>query len=83
MSFDSLMHECGPILKNEDLLALVDSSIAWTSIAKPLSKRCTVRKLGPDFAYIHKRVPFINEDEATRPKVLVCHDVAANYDDDR
>lgn len=83
MSFDNLMHECGPILKNEDLLALVDSSIAWTSIAKPLSKRCPAQKLDTDFPHIRKHVPFINENEATRPKVLVCHDVAANYGDDR
>lgn len=83
MPTDGIMPECLPILSNDELLAFMDTPNTWEGLVEPLSGRCPAQKLGKDFRYIRNYVPVSIGNEATRPKVLVCHDFAGNYGEDR
>lgn len=74
---------CRPILTNNDLLIYAHSRISWPEPVEPLAERCAPQKLGLDFQNIRDYRPTIIEDETTRPKVLVVHDLDGNYRDDR
>lgn len=83
MAATDFPHVCSPIVNNDDLLAFPESPATWQSLVEPLSKRCAPQKLGNDFHNIRNFTPVIIENEPTRPKVLVCHDLAGNCRDDR
>lgn len=76
-------NECKPIKTNRELWDFIERPIVWEGLAEPLAKRSLPQRLGRDFLNIRADAPIRQENEATRPKVFVCHDMANNYRDDR
>lgn len=84
MSFsDRFSDECKPIRTNRELWEFEEAPIIWGGLAEPLAPRGRVQRLRQDFLNIRPEVPEFEENEDTRPKVFVCHDMANNYRDDR
>lgn len=83
MFSESFTNECRPIGSNEELLSFWRSPIDWYNLAQPLTQRCPPQRLNDDFLNIRQQKQPRVENEAIRPKVMVCHDLAGNYREDR
>lgn len=77
--------ECHPLRTLEELFAIQSTPIVWHSLVEPLDPtvRSQPRRLGNVYADFDGGSSSRISDEASRPKVLVCHDMMGNYRGDR
>lgn len=72
---------CRPLRSNEELLSFHRLPIIWKHLVVPIVPRCKSRKFEEHFDNLNYKGELV--DDNGRPEVLVCHDLAGNYRDDR
>ncbi|KAJ6638043.1 Cytosolic endo-beta-N-acetylglucosaminidase [Pseudolycoriella hygida] len=75
-------YECRPLQSNYELLNFHRFPIVWKNLVVPLEPRCRARKFGDNFDNLNHKGEVV-DISGGRAEVLVCHDLAGNYRDDR